>query len=209
LVIAMFVPSPPPQPDPNSMKREEYLKASPPMFNSPLLDKVTRVHFLVVPAIFVPAIFVFAWLGFREVAWWQGILWLIGGYLVWTFTEYWLHRVVFHFESDKPVGRWMGWMIHGVHHDHPNDPLRLVMPPAASLPLAAVFAVAFQLLLPTGPACLLAPQEPVRKEASRAPYAPPLPGPPPRLRRQRPVAGSRVPHAVPPPFRRLSRAVTA
>ncbi len=28
-------------------------------------------------------------------------------------------------------------MIHGVHHDHPNDPLRLVMPPSASLPLAA------------------------------------------------------------------------
>jgi sterol desaturase/sphingolipid hydroxylase (fatty acid hydroxylase superfamily) len=38
-------------------------------------------------------------------------------------------------------------MIHGVHHDHPNDPLRLVMPPAASIPLAiivvgAIFLVA-------------------------------------------------------------------
>ena len=30
-------------------------------------------------------------------------------------------------------------MIHGVHHDHPNDPLRLVMPPSASIPLALVF----------------------------------------------------------------------
>ena len=69
------------------MPREEYLKASPPMFNSPLLDKVTRVHFLVVPVIFVPAIIVFAYLGFRDVTWWQGILWLIGGYVVWTFTE--------------------------------------------------------------------------------------------------------------------------
>ena len=29
-------------------------------------------------------------------------------------------------------------MIHGVHHDHPNDPLRLVMPPAASIPLAVL-----------------------------------------------------------------------
>ena len=29
-------------------------------------------------------------------------------------------------------------MIHGVHHDHPNDPLRLVMPPAASIPLAII-----------------------------------------------------------------------
>jgi sterol desaturase/sphingolipid hydroxylase (fatty acid hydroxylase superfamily) len=29
-------------------------------------------------------------------------------------------------------------MIHGVHHDHPNDPLRLVMPPSVSVPLAAL-----------------------------------------------------------------------
>ncbi|MFM9126557.1 MAG: sterol desaturase family protein [Solirubrobacterales bacterium] len=151
----MYVPSPPPQPDPESMPRQEYLKASPPMFNSPLLDKVTRVHFLVVPVIFVPAIVAFAYFGFRDVAWWQAILWMVGGWVVWTVTEYWLHRVVFHFESDKPVGKWLGWMIHGVHHDHPNDPLRLVMPPAASLPLAAIFAVLFQLVLPFGQACLL------------------------------------------------------
>ncbi len=39
------------------------------------------------------------------------------------------------------------WMIHGVHHDHPNDPLRLVMPPSASVPLAAVVLGAFWLVL--------------------------------------------------------------
>ena len=38
-------------------------------------------------------------------------------------------------------------MIHGVHHDHPNDPLRLVMPPAASVPLAVLFALVFWLVL--------------------------------------------------------------
>ncbi len=32
----------------------------------------------------------------------------------------------------------MHWIIHGVHHDHPNDPLRLVMPPAVSIPLGAI-----------------------------------------------------------------------
>ena len=40
-------------------------------------------------------------------------------------------------------------MIHGVHHDHPNDPLRLVMPPAASIPLAALFIGAFVLVIGT------------------------------------------------------------
>ena len=33
----------------------------------------------------------------------------------------------------------MHFIIHGIHHDHPNDKLRLVMPPAVSIPLAALF----------------------------------------------------------------------
>jgi sterol desaturase/sphingolipid hydroxylase (fatty acid hydroxylase superfamily) len=35
------------------------------------------------------------------------------------------------------------WIIHGVHHDHPNDPRRLVMPPIVSVPLAVCFAALF------------------------------------------------------------------
>jgi sterol desaturase/sphingolipid hydroxylase (fatty acid hydroxylase superfamily) len=38
-------------------------------------------------------------------------------------------------------------MIHGVHHDHPNDPLRLVMPPSASVPLATAFCLVFWAVL--------------------------------------------------------------
>ena len=70
----------------------------------------------------------------------------LGGYAVWTLTEYWLHRVVFHFEPQRGLGARLHWMIHGVHHDHPNDPLRLVMPPSASVPLALVFCLVFWLL---------------------------------------------------------------
>ena len=62
---------------------------------------------------------------------------------MWTLTEYWLHRVVFHFEPERGIGARLHWMIHGVHHDHPNDPMRLVMPPAASVPLALAFYALF------------------------------------------------------------------
>jgi sterol desaturase/sphingolipid hydroxylase (fatty acid hydroxylase superfamily) len=69
---------------------------------------------------------------------------LAGGYAMWTLFEYWLHRVVFHFEPSAGIGARLHWIIHGVHHDHPNDPLRLVMPPAVSVPLAAlVFALLY------------------------------------------------------------------
>jgi sterol desaturase/sphingolipid hydroxylase (fatty acid hydroxylase superfamily) len=66
----------------------------------------------------------------------------VGGYALWTLFEYWLHRVVFHFEPQRGLGARLHWIIHGVHHDHPNDPLRLVMPPAVSIPLAVLVLAA-------------------------------------------------------------------
>ena len=50
---------------------------------------------------------------------------------------------MFHFEPRRGFGARLHWMIHGVHHDHPNDPMRLVLPPAFSLPLAAGFWALF------------------------------------------------------------------
>ncbi len=88
-------------------------------------------------------------LALQGLAWWQLLLTMGAGYVVWTLTEYWLHRIVFHFEPEQGVGLRLHWIIHGVHHDHPNDPLRLVMPPSASIPLALLFVGLFQLLLPT------------------------------------------------------------
>ena len=58
-------------------------------------------------------------------------------------------QLVVRLEPEEGFGRRLHWIIHGVHHDHPNDPLRLVMPPSASIPLALLFVGLFQLLLPT------------------------------------------------------------
>jgi sterol desaturase/sphingolipid hydroxylase (fatty acid hydroxylase superfamily) len=76
----------------------------------------------------------------------------LAGLGIWTLSEYWLHRKVFHWEPDHPIGSRMHFIIHGVHHDHPNDKMRLVMPPGASIPLALLFAGIFWLIfgLPTG-----------------------------------------------------------
>ena len=72
---------------------------------------------------------------------------LAGGYAFWTLCEYWGHRAVFHFEPKHGLGARLHWMIHGVHHDHPSDPMRLVLPPAFSLPLAAGFWALFVAVL--------------------------------------------------------------
>jgi sterol desaturase/sphingolipid hydroxylase (fatty acid hydroxylase superfamily) len=137
------------------MQRTDELKASPPMFDSPLLDRFTRVHPAVPVVIYLPAICVLFVLGDGRAGFWNAVGLAMGGYAVWTLTEYWLHRVVFHFEPERGLGARLHWMIHGVHHDHPNDPLRLVMPPSASLPLGALFVLLFQVLLGFGDACAL------------------------------------------------------
>jgi sterol desaturase/sphingolipid hydroxylase (fatty acid hydroxylase superfamily) len=129
------------------MDRSEYLKASPPMFKSGLLDRFTRVHHLVPVVIFLPAIVLLFAAGVGRLGLLSAVLYAIGGYAFWTLAEYWIHRVIFHFEPEQGFGARLHWMVHGVHHDHPNDPLRLVMPPAASVPLALVFYALFWLVL--------------------------------------------------------------
>ena len=109
------------------------------MFDSALLDKLSRVHPVVPPLVFGPIIAVLFALGQENTPVLPVVAWLAGGYFFWTLTEYWLHRVVFHFEPEEGIGARLHWIIHGVHHDHPNDPMRLVMPPSVSLPLAAIF----------------------------------------------------------------------
>src|SRR5688572_16609340 len=129
------------------MQRTDLLKASPPMFRSPWLDRFTRVHPAVPVIIYVPAIVALLVLAEPRTSFLDAAGLVLGGYAVWTLTEYWLHRVVFHFEPEDGIGARLHWMLHGVHHDHPNDPLRLVMPPAASVPLAVGFGGLFWLAL--------------------------------------------------------------
>jgi sterol desaturase/sphingolipid hydroxylase (fatty acid hydroxylase superfamily) len=119
-------------------RRTDVLRASPPIFESRVLDALSRVHPSVPILIFMPVIVSLA-------AWelsFVGALTAFGlvavGYALWTLFEYWLHRLVFHFEPDHGIGARMHWIIHGIHHEHPNDPLRLVMPPAVSIPLGAL-----------------------------------------------------------------------
>jgi sterol desaturase/sphingolipid hydroxylase (fatty acid hydroxylase superfamily) len=128
------------------MQRTDLLKASPPMFESRLLDRFTRVHPAVPVLIYLPAIVLLTVLAVERDGAWDAAGLLLVGYAVWTLFEYWLHRIVFHFEPEDGFGARLHWMIHGVHHDHPNDPLRLVMPPAASIPLALLVIAAMWLV---------------------------------------------------------------
>lgn len=117
------------------------------MFDSDLLDRLSRVHPAVPPLIFLPAVGVLFVTGARDLNTGETVGLVATGWLFWTLMEYWIHRIVFHFEPESGPGARFHWIIHGVHHDHPNDPLRLVMPPSVSVPLAAGFYGLFVLVL--------------------------------------------------------------
>jgi dihydroceramide fatty acyl 2-hydroxylase len=121
------------------------------MFDSDLLDRLSRVHPIVPPVIFLPASVGLFVLGAKQLTTAETVALVASGWLFWTLMEYWIHRIVFHFEPESGPGARFHWIIHGVHHDHPNDPLRLVMPPSVSVPLAAAFYVLFVLVLGTNP----------------------------------------------------------
>jgi len=128
-------------------RRTEVLKASPPMFESRWLDACSRVHPSVPVILFAPAIAILMTLGIERVGAVGAVAWALGGYVFWTLTEYWMHRIVFHFEPEDGIGARLHWIIHGVHHDHPNDRMRLVMQPSVSVPLAIGFYLLFLLVL--------------------------------------------------------------
>ncbi len=130
--------------------RSEDLAASPQLFESDFLNFFSRVHPAVPAIVFVPVIIAMQWLGLaRGQSVWELLALNLAGIGIWTLTEYWLHRLVFHWEPDNAFGRRMHFIIHGIHHDHPNDKLRLVMPPAVAIPLAALFFGAFVLVFGT------------------------------------------------------------
>lgn len=120
------------------------------MFKSGLLESVSKVHFSVPLIIYIPVIGYFIWNAISSPAFslLDFCLSFGSGLLFWTATEYSLHRFVFHYVPKAKWGQRLHFIFHGVHHDYPNDRLRLVMPPSVSIPLAIGFYFLFKLLLP-------------------------------------------------------------
>jgi len=115
------------------------------MFKSNFMDFFSRVHYSIPLIIYIPVILFFGYTAFFGGAlstWTAFGLWM-GGLGFWTFTEYILHRFVFHYHPKSDFGKRIHFIAHGVHHDYPNDSMRLVLPPSISVPLAFVFYFLF------------------------------------------------------------------
>ena len=71
----------------------------------------------------------------------------LAGVLAWTLLEYLLHRFIFHWQPPGPEGRVWSFMVHGYHHEFPNDKMRLVAPPLMLIFFAVIVGGIYFLLL--------------------------------------------------------------
>ncbi len=109
------------------------------IFSNKLLESITTTHHIVPFLIFIPVVLYFIYQtvvccinGQIDNYWYLTIL-IIGGVLFWTIIEYTGHRYFFHSNPKSDFGKKMLYLIHGAHHDYPNDPKRLVVPPIVSV----------------------------------------------------------------------------
>jgi sterol desaturase/sphingolipid hydroxylase (fatty acid hydroxylase superfamily) len=132
--------------------QREALDASPRLFESDILDKLSRVHHLTPVIVYGPIILFLLFYSLSLQGIGEVTLGLFLGYMGWTLTEYFGHRYLFHTVFPLPfgLGPRFQFLIHGVHHIYPSDPLRLVMPPLLSAPIMLIaFAIIRTLFGPT------------------------------------------------------------
>lgn len=118
------------------------------MFKSDFMEFCSHVHPTVPLVLYLPVIGWMLYAAFFRCH--LSILAVAGlfalGVLSWTLLEYIIHRYVFHYEPKSRWGERLHFIVHGVHHDYPNDSRRLVMPPSVSIPLAILFWVLFAVI---------------------------------------------------------------
>ena len=114
------------------------------LFKSNFLEFFTHIHPATPAVLYLPVIVVSFYFG--SIGNNLGILSLsfLGGIFIWTLLEYIIHRFAFHTHPTSETGKKMHFLVHGIHHDYPNDSTRLVMPPIISIPLALIFFFLFK-----------------------------------------------------------------
>jgi len=124
-------------------------QTTPRLFSNELIEKLSHVHPTVPIAIYSPVIAYFLFSAFKTGIIQSGLIpfLFLSGVLFWTLMEYVIHRFVFHYQPKSELGKQIHFLSHGIHHDYPKDPMRLVMPPVVSIPLALFFYGLFWAIL--------------------------------------------------------------
>lgn len=120
------------------------------LFENDFLESLTHVHPITPLVMWSPVALYLFWQAFtvKQISIADFGVWFLIGMLVWTFTEYTVHRFLFHYPAKSEVGKKLIFLFHGIHHDDPDDATRLVMPPVPGVILMVLLYSLFSLVIP-------------------------------------------------------------
>ncbi|MEN6570654.1 MAG: sterol desaturase family protein [Anaerolineaceae bacterium] len=123
------------------------------LFKSDFMEFFTHISPVVVVIIWLPVAVYFFVRSFSFVQPGRFPLFIplgfLAGLFIWTFSEYTLHRFLFHYPAKSDKAKRVFFLFHGVHHAQPQCKTRLVMPPVVSIPMALIFYGLFTLVIRT------------------------------------------------------------
>ena len=127
------------------------LKGQGRLFKNPILESFTKSSPLESTLSSLAIAAVCIWMG-KELGagfrFWNIFWYFMAGLTFWTLAEYLLHRYLFHLtEEDFKGGGRFSYIIHGVHHEYPNDAQRTLLPFVPKLILSSIFFGLFYLFL--------------------------------------------------------------
>lgn len=119
------------------------------LFKNPVLEKLSRTH-IAIPLIifFAYAAALLYWsITHTTLSAWTTVGMFFFGFIAFTWTEYNLHRYVFHMRTYTKLREKFQYTIHGVHHEFPKDKDRLAMPPLLSVTISTILLLIFRLIM--------------------------------------------------------------
>lgn len=118
------------------------------IFKSDILEWCTHVHPIIPLLLWSPISLYWFINGMQVGNVFSMIAWPIIGIVCWTLVEYLMHRFVFHFPAKSKGMKRFVYLFHGLHHDDPNDPTRLVFPPVPAILIMSLLYLLFSLIIP-------------------------------------------------------------
>jgi len=119
------------------------------LFQNQYLEFLTKTHPLVIWGMYSPILTLLPYYAASRLSYSVTAIFLLftAGIIFWSFTEYVLHRFLFHHHPHTEKGKRINYVLHGNHHEYPRDKERLFMPAIPSLLMASLFFLSFYVVM--------------------------------------------------------------
>lgn len=131
----------------------EHRKGKAQIFKNPFLESLTKTSLksnIIVYGVVV-AILIYVALNVINIDFITFIALFFFAIFFWTFSEYLLHRFLFHWKDENKYIQRFHFIMHGNHHLYPKDTERILMPPVPGIIMASVlFGIFYVIFLIIG-----------------------------------------------------------